>query len=108
MRCQRCGREIRDGDLVCGFCGMAVPRENLSPQTVQRIAEQRNSDPSLKPNRLAGVRIFGIALMIVGGLCDLICIALVGSGSLESFTFFTIAGTVCFFLGLVLTFAFRI
>lgn len=105
--CEKCGHEIESGSIICGYCGRAIPRENLDPGTVEKINNNKRSDESLKPNVNASIRGFGIMLMIIGGICDVVCLFLIGSGSFESFHTFTIIGTITFLLGLFFTFAFR-
>lgn len=49
------------------------------------------------------MRIFGIFLMIVGGVLDIVLIAMTGTSSLESFKTVMIISSVAFFIGLLLT-----
>ena len=109
MYCGHCGREVPDNVIVCGYCGYSIAPENLGEQARAQMAQNYRSDESLKPNRHMGVRVFGIVLMIVSGILDLVSIALIaaGPGSVGAFSALLIVGMICFFLGLVLTFAFR-
>ena len=65
MVCRHCGKEVTDGVLVCGYCGHAVPQQDLSTETKEKIEREKCSDESLKPNTGASIRVFGIALMII-------------------------------------------
>lgn len=107
MVCRHCGKEIADGVLVCGYCGHAVPQQDLSTETKEKIEREKCSDESLKPNTGASIRAFGIALMIISGIFDVIGMVLIGTGTFEAFNAVTIISTVAFFIGLVMTFAFR-
>lgn len=37
--CEKCKKEIKEGSLVCGFCGAAVPKEKLSSETLNNSKE---------------------------------------------------------------------
>lgn len=84
-----------------------VPQEELSDATKDRLAREKRSDESLQPNTGASIRAFGIALMVISGIFDVIGMVLIGTGTFEAFNAVTIISTVAFFIGLVMTFAFR-
>ena len=107
--CEKCGHDVPDGVLVCGYCGRAVPREQLSDSTVQQIKANERTDESLKTDTAAGVRSIGFVLMTIGIACDLISAAVIGFGSLDLslFTALSVGGTACFAIGLFLAFANR-
>ena len=46
----------------------------------------------------------GTVLIILGIVCDVISMFMIGSSSFEDFKFITIAGTICFLVGLCLKF----
>ena len=107
MYCKNCGKEIDPNQLVCGYCGFALASEQISDQKKTELNKTAYSDESLKPNRSAGVRGFGIALMILSGILDIISMMEVGSGDTGTFTALLVVGSISFFIGLILTFAFR-
>ena len=107
MKCRNCGKEIVDGVLVCGYCGHAVPQDDLSPETKDRIEQEKTSDESLKQTVGASARALGITLTILSGICGPTSHGLIGTGTLETFNIMTIASTAAFMIGLILTFAFR-
>lgn len=104
MFCEKCGKEIDNSSLVCGYCGHAIPTSHLSSETITKLKQNQRSDESLKTNHYANVRIGGYVLMGLGGACDLVGIAMIGSGSLEAFSAVLIIGSVLFGLGLLLTY----
>lgn len=107
MFCEKCGHELKEGDLICSNCGKAVPQSQLDKTAKEKIAVNLNSDESLKKNHLAGIRIFGIILMVVAGILDIVSIAMVGVSGLSEFKGVLIGSSVTFGIGLLLTFAFR-
>lgn len=107
MYCEKCGKEINNNTLVCGYCGHAIPTVLLSNEAKAKLKQNERSDESLKPNHTANIRGAGYVLMGLGGVCDLVGIAMVGSGSVEGFSAVLIVGSVLFGLGLLLTFAFH-
>lgn len=107
MFCKNCGKELPEGSLVCGYCGTAIPQEQLSESAKEELRKNANADESLKPNHSARIRLVGIILMVISGIVDLISIAMVGTSDLGAFKAVLIIGGVTFVLGLFLTFAFR-
>ena len=107
MICEKCGHEVNSNALVCGYCGHSLQKSQLSPEKQRELENNARSDESLKPNHHARIRGFGIALMIISGIIDIISIAMIGSSSVEGFSTILIISSVAFGLGLLLTFAFR-
>ena len=107
MFCEKCGKEIDNHALVCGYCGHAIPIAHLSNDTITKLKQNQRSDESLKTNHNANVRGAGYVLMGLGGVCDLAGIAMVGSGSVEGFSAILIVGSILFGLGMLLAFAFH-
>lgn len=107
LYCEKCGKEIDNTTLVCGYCGHAIPTAHLSVETKAKLKQSQRSDESLKANHNANVRGAGYVLMGLGGVCDLAGIAMVGSGSVEGFNAILIIGSVLFGLGMLLAFAFH-
>lgn len=103
MFCEKCGHEVKNGQLVCGYCGHAVSLSDLSEETKAKISETNRSDASLQKNHYARFKGFGIALMIVSGILDIVSIAMVGSSGVEEFKYVLIASSVTFFVGLLIT-----
>ena len=107
MTCEKCGREITGNALVCGYCGHSIPRSQLSNAAIQAMKENERADESLKTNHNFNIRFFGIVLMIIGGVCDLISMMMVTSLDVSAFSTVLTIGSACFGLGMLLTFAFR-
>ena len=107
MVCEKCGHEVDSNALVCGYCGHPLPKSQLSVEKQQELENNERTDESLRPNHHARIRGFGIALMIISGIIDIISIAMIGTSSVEGFSTILIIGSISFGLGLLLTFAFR-
>ena len=107
MVCNKCGREVNENDLVCGYCGHSLSQAQLSEQKKEELRRNERSDESLRPNHNANIRAFGIALMIISGIADLAAIVMVGTSDVSTFSTVLVIGSVAFGLGLLLTFAFR-
>lgn len=103
MICEKCGKEIPENSLVCGFCGHSVPQSQLSNETINRLKEEERSDESLKPNGVVTVRAIGIILMIISGITDVVAMAMIGSGDVSTFSTILTVGSVSFGIGLLLT-----
>ena len=119
MFCSKCGTEIPDGSIFCSKCGNKIAPIVESTSYIKiELNEQPSQKVMLDPNELSeqsekikdsgqtmsgSGKALGIVLMIAGGLCDIITMFMVGSSSFESFKFVTIAGTISFVLGLILT-----
>ena len=47
MKCQRCNREIKEGELFCNYCGAKVEKENIdNTQTMNRVNKRDQNDDS--------------------------------------------------------------
>ena len=101
-KCNNCGHELADGVIVCGYCGHAIPKDQLSESTKEQVKANERSDESLKPDTEAGVRYFGYILMGIGFACDIAGMAMIGTGSVGAFS------AVCIGLGLVIAFFGRV
>lgn len=121
MYCSKCGTEMPDGASFCPKCG-----ESTSPNQVNddlnTILDSAFFSPTqkviLKPDEqtpkkevkdssktMAGSsKSLGTVLIILGIVCDVISMFMIGSSSFEDFKFITIAGTICFLVGLCLKF----
>lgn len=107
MFCEKCGKEIDGNMLVCGYCGHSIPHSQLSQNALERMHQNQRSDESLEINHNAVIRGAGFVLMGLGGVCDLISMTMIGSGSVETFSTLLIVGSVLFGLGMLLAFAFN-
>ena len=115
MYCSKCGKEIAEGSFYCEKCGNKISSSGTNdkitiqlPQKVvlnpEEVVEHKEVKDSSKTFSGTG-KVFGIALIVIGILCDLITIVLIGTGS--DFTIPLISGgAIVFFIGfLVVIFA---
>ncbi|MCR5040829.1 MAG: zinc ribbon domain-containing protein [Clostridia bacterium] len=107
MVCRNCGKELKEGAIVCGYCGFSIPETDLDSSAKNKMAAEQRSDESLKKDGCMSIRILGIALMVISGIADIASMFLITSGSFEVFNGLTIGSTIAFFIGLIMTFAFR-
>ena len=88
------------------YCGHTIPKTQLSKTTIERLEKEskpKESDPTL--NAAISVKSFGVILLIIGFLSDIIgMFMVVGSSDVDTFKIVLIGGTISFFLGLILTF----
>lgn len=108
MTCEKCGHEISNTVLVCGYCGHSIPKSEISEETLQELKKHERADESLGTNHEFNIRMLGVVLMIIGGICDLISIMMIPSLDVSAFSTTLTIGSACFGLGMLLTFAFRI
>lgn len=108
MICEKCGKELKENVLVCGYCGHSIPVSRLSETMLNDLKKNERADESLRPNHEFNIRSIGIALMAIGGICDLISMTMIGSMDVSGFSTLLTVGSVCFGLGMLLTFAFRV
>jgi len=108
MNCERCGHEISTDALVCGYCGYSIPKDKLSEKVLKELKENERKDESLETNHEFNIRSVGIVLMGIGGICDLIGMMMISSLDVSAFSTVLVLGSVCFGIGMLLTFAFKI
>ncbi len=103
--CEKCGHKLEDNSPICMYCGHTIPKTQLSKTTIERLEKEskpKESDPTL--NAAISVKSFGVILLIIGFLSDIIGMFMVGSSDVDTFKIVLIGGTISFFLGLILTF----
>jgi hypothetical protein len=66
MNCNKCGKELRSGDIFCGACG----NQNVAENTNMRIPDYPKNQNKSKQNKIFG--------FIVGGAILLLCLGLIG------------------------------
>lgn len=101
MKCEKCGRELKDDVIVCDFCGKAIPTSHLSEEVKNRIKIESTKDvtPSMSP--VGERRSLGYTLVTIGIIADVISMILIASGVYE-IGFVTVAGTIAFLIGIAL------
>lgn len=102
--CPYCGEEVSAENSVCSSCGGYVKSvEKASEPTI----ESQASAPSYQndaPGSGTSLQALGTLLMVIGGLCDVMCMFMISSGSYESFSTLTTFGTIAFIVGLFMRF----
>ena len=102
MICPKCGKTVNEKSIVCMYCGKNI---NGSAMANNSVSELKEKEPEYQKDRIqknASEKSLGGALMAIGGILDIVSMFMVGSGSVEAFSFCCIGGTICFFIGLFL------
>lgn len=102
MICPKCGKVVNEKSIVCMYCGKNINGSNMANNSVSDLKEK---EPYYQKDRMqkdASAKSLGGVLMAIGIILDIASMFLVGSGSVESFSFCCIGGTICFFIGLFL------
>ena len=48
MYCEKCGKELDKSSLVCGYCGQAIPLQNLDEETLSNLKKNQKHIVKLK------------------------------------------------------------
>ncbi len=99
-KCKKCGHEIDGNSPVCMYCGAVIPDVNLSQETKERLDAEKGDPHSSSDG--SSVKALGAVLIILGILADVISMFMINSSDFGSFGTITIAGTVCFLIGIAL------
>jgi hypothetical protein len=107
MFCANCGAKLQDGSVFCASCGSkvgAVPVVQAAPQEVKvmldpaEVVPEKETADSSKSFSGQG-KTFGLILMIISIIGDLLAMVLVG---FDAFIPVTIGATVLFVIGFLL------
>ena len=105
--CEKCGKPLKDEDIFCQYCGRFVPQEKLNEKAKKELEARSVVKENKATDNAFSIRVWGLMLMGVGFLCDIIGMISISSGSYGSFGTILTIGTISFFVGLVLTFCGR-
>ncbi len=81
MKCQRCNKEIKEGELFCNYCGAKVAKDNIEDtKTISRVDKKRFEDdsdifyqPGLeKKSHSVNIFLIIIILALIGGIVYLL------------------------------------
>lgn len=98
MTCEKCGHEIKEGNIVCGYCGKAIPIENISQSTSdEKQSNSQTHNPST--GNIGSLFMLGRLLMYLGIVTDVIAMILIATGNYDFFTPTIIGGTICSVVG---------
>lgn len=98
--CQRCGCEIDGKSPICMNCGAAIPNEQISKETKERLKAYEH-DKHVASNA-SSIRALGAVLIILSILAGFISMFMIFHSDFELFRIAVIGETICFSIGLLL------
>lgn len=76
MKCEKCGNEIPDGQLVCLICGAEVPKKQKTAEEATADEEQKPQEE--KPKSIKAKKDYSVLLLAFGLLISLVLTVILG------------------------------